>query len=114
MSTRSRYRPRNFFFFAAAIARSETAKSASPGGSANAFWEPVSTTSRPHASVSTVVPASEVTASAKTRASEFSRTTFAIAARSEITPVEVSLWTTVTAAYFFSASFFFTASGFTA
>ena len=71
----------------------------------------VRATSRPHASVSTRVPASDVTTSAKTRASVFSRTTFAIAARSENVPVDVSLWTTVTAAYFFAASFFFTSSG---
>ena len=102
--------PRNFFCRAAASAFSETEKTAMPGGSASAFCEPQTARSRPHSSASTRVAASDVTTSAKRRASLFSWTTFAMAARSEIVPTEVSLWTTVTIWYFFSASAFFTSS----
>ncbi len=56
--------------------------------------------SSPQSSVSTGAPPSEETASTITRASLSSRTTLARSAIGFMTPVEVSLWTTVTASYF--------------
>src|SRR3989475_4239212 len=77
--------------------RSDATPRASPGGSASAYWYPVSAKSSCHRSVSTGEPATDVTASASSSTSSNSRTTAARASRSCNTPVDVSEWTTVTA-----------------
>jgi hypothetical protein len=82
-----------------AAARSSTAgwatPKASPGGSANDFWDPVATKSRPQASVSTGAPAMELTVSTQTMA-PWRWATSAISRIGLSTPVEVSEWQTVT------------------
>ena len=77
--------------------RSDAAASASPGGKANAFCDPVNTKSRFHVSVSTGEPAMEVTASTRSSTSSNSFTTSAYPATSCNTPVDVSECTQVTA-----------------
>ena len=88
--TRSKYSPRFGRVLARSSIRSDATPSASPGGRASAFCEPVSTKSSPHGSVSTGEPASEVTASTSRSTSSNSRTTAARAATSCNTPVDVS------------------------
>ena len=75
---------------------SETAKTASPGGSANAFWTPASMTSMPFASMSTGTVERDETVSTISMVSGKDFTTFEIAAMSLRTPVEVSEWMKVT------------------
>src|SRR5258708_5259601 len=70
---RSKYRPRAGRVLARSSIRGDATPSASPGGSARAFWDPVNTKSRPHASVSTGKPAIEVTASTRRKTSSNSR-----------------------------------------
>ena len=78
-------------------ARSDTDANARPGGVISAFCEPVTTTSRPQASVSSGVAPSEEMAST-TRQAERSRVSSAIACTSAVAPVDVSECTTNTAA----------------
>src|SRR5438094_868691 len=99
--TTSKYNPRAGSVFARSTRRSEATPSASTGGRASAFCEPVRTKSSarppPQRSVSTGEPASDVTASTSNSTSSNSRTTAASAATSCSTPVDVSEWTRVTA-----------------
>jgi hypothetical protein len=75
---------------------------------------PARITSSPHSSVSIGAPPKEETESTRMSASLSSRTALAISASGLITPVEVSLWTTVTASYLFRRSAARTMSGSTA
>ena len=82
----------------AAHARSEAATMASPGADMNAFCEPVTTTSMPHASISNGTAPRPDTLS--TRMSASGRSSRIAAASSGIgfmTPVDVSLWVSSTA-----------------
>ena len=82
----------------AAQARSEAATMASPGAAIQAFWEPVTTTSMPQASISNGTAPSADTLSTRMSASgATSRTTAARAGIGFMTPVEVSLWVSRTA-----------------
>jgi hypothetical protein len=77
--------------------RGDATPSASPGGNASAFCEPVKTKSRFHAAVSTGDPASEVTASTRNNTSSNSETTLAMSAIGASAPVDVSECTALTA-----------------
>ena len=81
-----------------AIARSLTQAIARPGGSIRPFWLPQTATSTPHSSNrKSMLPSPLIvstTRSAGCRAASIAART---AARSDVTPVDVSLWTTVTA-----------------
>ena len=68
-----------------------------PGGETHDFWEAVETTSMPQASTEIGAPPALLTASTKTRASEFWWTTFAMSCRGLVVPVELSLWVNSTA-----------------
>ena len=69
-----------------------------PGGSMSPFWGPVSATSTPQASKRKSIEASEDTVSTRSRAGWPARSSAArTAATSDVTPVDVSLWTTRTA-----------------
>ena len=76
-------------------AAAETVASESPGGVMSAFCEPATTTSRPHASVSSGTAPRLDTASTTTSAPA-SRATRASACTSATTPVDVSEWTRTT------------------
>ncbi len=69
-----------------------------PGGTIQPFCEPVKTTSRSHASIGSGTEPRLLIASTRMRMSgRTSRIAFAIAPRSFVTPVEVSLCVTITA-----------------
>ena len=79
-------------------ARSDRAIIDIPGAAIHAFWEPVTTTSRPQASISNGAAPSPETPSTTIRAEgASSRTTAASAAIGFVTPVEVSLCVSRTA-----------------
>jgi len=79
-------------------ARSEAAIMASPGAAIQAFCEPVTTTSTPHASISNGTAPSPDTLSTRISApGATSRMTAASSGIGFMTPVEVSLWVSRTA-----------------
>ena len=83
---------------AAAQARSESAIIDIPGAAIHAFWEPVTTTSRPQASISNgTAPSAETPSTRISAPGASSRATAASAATGFVTPVEVSLWVSNTA-----------------
>ena len=77
-------------------ARSETENSASPGGIASAFCEPVKITSMPQSSLGMGTTEKELTVSIMEITSGNSRSTSIISLSGFIIPQEVSLWTKVT------------------
>ena len=79
----------------ASQARSLTLTKESPGATIQPFCEPDTTTSRPHASVSTGIEESDEIASTISSRS-CRRTTCAISSSGLVTPVEVSLCVTST------------------
>ncbi len=83
---------------AAAQARSDAATMASPGGIIQAFWAPVTTTSRSQASISRGMAPTALTPSTRMSVPGTSaRMVAASSARGLVTPVEVSLKVTSTA-----------------
>ena len=69
-----------------------------PGGSIRPFWVPVSATSTSHSSKRKSMLPSALTTSTSSRAGcPTVRIAPRMALRSDVTPVEVSLWTTRTA-----------------
>ena len=91
-------------------ARSETDANARPGGVISAFCEPVTTTSAPHASVSSGTAPRLDTAST-TDSAPASRHAASSGSRSQTTPVDVSEWTRNTVSAPLSASARATSSG---
>ena len=79
-------------------ARSESAIIDIPGAAIHAFWEPVTTTSRPQASISNgTAPSAEMPSTRISAPGASSRTAAASAAIGFVTPVDVSLWVSRTA-----------------
>src|SRR4051794_19420365 len=95
---KSKYQPRPFTCSARAKTRSLAEQNDNPGGKANAFCDEVRQRSIPQASTGISVPAKEETASTNTNVSGLTWwTAAAISFTGLVTPVLVSLWTTVIA-----------------
>src|SRR5439155_1128556 len=79
---------------------SETANNEKPGGSASAFCAPVSITSMPSASISMFTAENDETVSTTSATSGYLARTRQISSSGFITPVDVSLWISVTVSNF--------------
>mmetsp|Transcript_9024 Transcript_9024/g.27050 ORF Transcript_9024/g.27050 Transcript_9024/m.27050 type:complete len:209 (-) Transcript_9024:612-1238(-) len=96
--SQSKYMRFMVFFLLAAMAFSETATRPRPVGSDRAFWEPVTATSTPHASILNGSAPMDDTPSTRKRASDPAASMVSrMRGRSEVMPVAVSLCTTATA-----------------
>src|ERR1017187_5964184 len=98
MSRQSQYERLVGLALAAANALSEIALNPKPGGSIRPFCEQDTVTSTPQASCSYLIEASEEIVSTSSKAGCFTRSmAFRISGIRLVTPVDVSLWTTMTA-----------------
>ena len=97
--------------FARSRAASEQENTVRPGGRARAFCTPARRTSMPSASMPIGTAENDETESTTSRTPGKDLTTLAMPARSFITPVEVSLWMSVTRSNPPSSSFARTAAG---
>lgn len=100
-------RPRQNTRFQVVRTLSDTATTARPVGSDRAFWEPVTAMSTFHLSIWKSKAPMEDTPSTMNKAGCWQASMVSrILARSLVTPVAVSLWTTATALIFLSVSAF--------
>src|ERR1700737_1582886 len=84
--------------FATASALSDTALKPSPGGSISAFWEPPTDTSMPQASCSySIEPRPEMVSTINSAGCLVRSIALRTSSGDVTQPVEVSLWTTITA-----------------